>query len=194
MKYDSLIKALRTKKGMVGTVEVDPNYGKYHFDGHRACNVCLDPKQTKKLGGICPTCGKGMTIGVLNRVEELADRPEGYKPKDALPFYSMISTSEIISILMKKPVASKHVWAEYNKLLSKFGNELNILLDAPLDEMKKLVDEKIADTIILNRQGKIKVNPGYDGEYGVPVLGDVKEIKQEDIVVKKKQTGISEFM
>ncbi|OGX06543.1 MAG: DNA helicase UvrD, partial [Omnitrophica WOR_2 bacterium GWA2_47_8] len=104
-KYDELIRALHTKKGLVETIEVDPNYGKYHYDGHRACNVVQSPSQTRKNKGICPVCKKEITIGVQFRVDELADRPEGYMPKNPTPFRKLIPLSEIISSVIGSPVA-----------------------------------------------------------------------------------------
>jgi len=178
LAYKNIIKALRTKEGMAGTVEVDPSYGKYHIDGHRKCNFCSEPKETRKFGGICPVCKKPMTIGVLYRVEELADRPEGYKPKDAKKFYSLIPLSEIISLLLGKAVSSKGVWKEYNSLVTENRPEFDVLLNVPEEELYKITTEKIAKTILLNREGKIRVKPGYDGEYGVPLL-EGAEINEE---------------
>ncbi|MFH1323617.1 MAG: endonuclease Q family protein, partial [Nanoarchaeota archaeon] len=111
--YQDIINALRTKQGLEGTIEVDPGYGKYHFDGHRNCKVCLAPKNSIKIKNICPKCGKPLTIGVLHRVEQLADREEGFKPEGAKNFYSLIPISELISTQIKSPVASKKTWEIY---------------------------------------------------------------------------------
>jgi uncharacterized protein (TIGR00375 family) len=204
LTYNNLIKAIRTKEGLLGTVEVDPAYGKYHEDGHRNCNVCLTPKESIKLNNICPKCGKPLTIGVHHRIEELADRPEGFKPKNAKPFYSLIPLSELIAARLGSPVASKKVWAEYNKLLAAFSNEFNILIDVPESELKKHVDEKIAEYILKNRNGQVKLKPGYDGEYGIPIFDDKevrifeeeKEKQAEEIEKKpkKRQAGLGEFL
>jgi len=94
LTYQGIINALKTKQGLAGTIEVDPGYGKYHFDGHRNCHICMAPKHSEKVNNICPKCGKQLTIGVLHRVEELADRPEGFVPKDAKPYKSIIPLSE----------------------------------------------------------------------------------------------------
>ena len=169
LTYDNLINAIRTKKGLTGTIEVDPAYGKYHWDGHRKCNVCLSPKETNKLGKICPKCKKPVTVGVEYRVEELADRTEGFKPKNAKDFKRLIPLSEMISSSVGKGVATKTVWEVFNKLIAQFKSELNILLNVPEKELKTF-DAKLAEMIIKNRNGKIKVKPGYDGEYGVPVF------------------------
>ena len=201
LTYNSLITALRTKQGLTGTIEVDPAYGKYHWDGHRACNVCLSPKESMKLNKLCPKCGKEMTIGVEYRVEELADREYGFKPKDAKIFYKVIPLSEIISSLISSGVASKKTWEIANKLTARFGSELNVLLEAPEEELKKLVDQNLVDAIMKNRQGKIEIQPGYDGEYGIPIFKesdkkvfekiDVNKIAKEQKV--EKQAGLNQF-
>jgi uncharacterized protein (TIGR00375 family) len=183
LTYKNLLKSIREKKGFKYTLEVDPNYGKYHIDGHRKCNFCSYPKQTKNLRGICPVCKQPLVIGVLNRVEELADRPEGFKPKTAIPFKSLLPLSELISISIGKAMASKKVWEVYNKLVTSERSEFNVLLDMSEDDIKKVVDIKLADIIIKNRYGGIKVNPGYDGEYGIPEI-DEKKIKEQQL---KKQ-------
>ena len=193
LTYKNIIKAIRTKNGLYGTIEVDPNLGKYHYTGHRNCNVCLSPAESVKIKDICPVCKKPLTVGVLQRVEELADRPEGYKPKDAKAFYSLIPLSEIISQLLGKAIATKAVWAEYNKLSAAFGSELNILMNVPKEELLKATDEKIAEAIVRIRSGKIKMTPGYDGEYGHPVFDENKEVKAEKKPVNKKQNNLSDY-
>ena len=196
LDYNSLIKALRTKEGITETIEVDPNYGKYHYDGHRLCNTCFSPQESIKNRDICPKCKKQLTIGVLHRVNELADREEGYKPKGAVPFKSLIPLSEILSAIISSPVASKKVWGEYYKLVKAFGSEFNVMLDAPLEELKKLTDEKIAHAIIDNREGKVKIKPGYDGVYGEPVFSEMaqaKEKKDEKVHLANRQKGLDEF-
>ncbi len=188
LTYKNVLNAIRTGEGLQGTVEVDPNYGIYHFTGHRKCNVCLSPKEAAKINNICPVCGKPLTIGVLERVEKLATRPETEKPKNTKPFYEMVPLSELISKTYNKGLATKYVWAIFNQFLAKFGNEFNILLDAPREELSK-IDARLADVIMQNRQGKIKVKPGYDGVYGVPLIGQkVPEIITEvDSRIKKKK-------
>ncbi|MBU2496951.1 MAG: endonuclease Q family protein [Nanoarchaeota archaeon] len=175
--YKNLINAIRNKQGFVETIEVIPDYGKYHLDGHRLCNVCLTPEQTKKVKGVCPKCGKPLTIGVLNRVEELADREQGYKPKDSIPFKHVIPLSELIACLENTSVSSQKVQNIYNKLISEFGNEFNILLYTEKEKLGRVCDKKLLDIILRNREGKVKINPGYDGEYGKPIL----EAKQEKL-------------
>jgi len=163
--YKSLINSIKTRKGFLETIEVDPNYGKYHYDGHRNCNISMIPKDSLKHKNICPVCKKPLTLGVLHRVEQLADRPEGYVLKDSVPFRKMIPLSEIIAYLHKAGIATKKIWGIYNKLIELFGSELNVLMDAEYSKLKSF-DEKLADLIMLNREGKLNVEAGYDGVYG----------------------------
>ena len=164
--YDDLISAIRNKKGFLYTIETNPEYGKYHIDGHRACNISMGPKESLQNNNICPKCKNPLTIGVLHRVEQLADREEGYKPKGAVPFKSFIPLSEILASLLNSSVASKAVFSEYYKLIKNFETEFNVLIDARKEELAKIADEKIADAIIAVREGKVKIKPGYDGVYG----------------------------
>jgi uncharacterized protein (TIGR00375 family) len=174
LTYKDLIKAIRTREGYKGTIEVDPGYGKYHHDGHRNCGINLSPQDSKKHNGICPVCGKPLTIGVLYRVEELANRPEGFKPKDSAPYHKLMPLSELIASVNSTSVATKKVWDIYNKLIDIFGSEYEILLHTPADQLKKIVGDQLADFILKNRQGKIEVKPGYDGVYGSAIFGDKK--------------------
>lgn len=191
LSYDSLIKAIRTRKGFVGTVEVDPAYGKYHFDGHRACEVCLSPQQSKKLGERCPKCRRKLTIGVLNRVEELADRAEGFKPEGAQMFYTLLPLSEIISVALGvKQLYSRKIAEIYEHLISKFGTEFNVLLGAEKEELLKIVPKKIAELILKNRKGKIPVKPGYDGVYGEI---DLEESLEKETEESEEQRTLSEY-
>ena len=196
LDYNEIIKSLRNKS-IEMTIEVDPNYGKYHLDGHRACNVCLEPKESLKNKNICPKCKRPLTVGVLQRVEHLADRNEGFKPKDAVPFKSLIPLSEILSALLGTALSSQKTWKEYNNLINKFGSELNVLLEAEKKELEKTANEKIAEAIISNKEGKIKIKPGYDGVYGEPVFEDDVTNKQEEIKEKKspgpRQEGLDKF-
>jgi uncharacterized protein (TIGR00375 family) len=185
--YSNITNALKTKKGLIQTIEVDPSYGKYHRDGHRSCSICLNPKETIKNKGICPKCKTKLTIGVLNRVEELADREEGYKPKDAVPFKSLLPLSEILSALLGTAVSSQKTWREYYKLIESFGSEFSVLLEAGFEELKKTTHEKIAKAIIDNREGKIKIRPGYDGVYGEPVFEGTIGISKEKAQAKKEK-------
>ncbi|MAH42202.1 DNA helicase UvrD [archaeon] len=175
INYNEILKVIRTKKGFDYTIEVDPGYGKYHEDGHRKCNIHFTPEESKKHGGICPVCKRDLTIGVLNRVEELADRPEGYELKGAIPFKTLLPLHEIISAVKQKAVATKTV-GEIAEQFMKIGTELDILEN--IDE-KKLseIDEKIAKIIIQIRNGNIKIDAGYDGVYGKLILDKKKTLK-----------------
>ena len=202
--YGDVLNAIRKRKGFAETIEVDPNYGKYHYDGHRNCGISMSPDETKKHKGICPKCSHKLTIGVLNRVEELADRPEGYVPKDTVPFKSLIPLSEIISSLNKTLVSSQKTWKEYYNLVNNFENEFDVLLNAELKDLLKYTNEKIADAVIKNRDGKIKIKPGYDGVYGELVFDEAEEKenkKDENYKYKenkeskiKKQKSLGEFI
>ncbi len=185
LTYDNVIRAMKTRQGFVETIEVDPSYGKYHYDGHRACNVCFEPSESLKHKNICPKCKKPLTIGVLNRVEELADRKQGFVPDGRVPFKRMIPLQEVIAPLVGAGIATQKTWQEYNKLILAFGNEFHILLDADYDELAKVTTARIAQMIIANRENKIKISPGYDGEYGYPVFD---ENKKKEIKLREKQS------
>ncbi|MDD5086464.1 MAG: endonuclease Q family protein [Candidatus Nanoarchaeia archaeon] len=193
LDYDAIIKAIRTRQGLKQTIEVDPGYGKYHFDGHRNCKISMLPKESIKNSNICPVCKKKLTIGVLHRVEELADRPNGFIPKNAVPFNKLIPLSEIISRVLNSGISTQKTWKEYNKLVDNSRNEIDVLLNTSLDELKKITDEKIADVIVKIRHGEIKIHPGFDGEYGYPVINDENN-KQNEINIKtKQQKELNEF-
>jgi len=177
LSYDELFDAIRTKdqKRFLFTIEVDPGYGKYHFDGHRACGLSFEPDKAKEMRNRCPNCGRRLTIGVQHRVDDLADRPAGFVPSDAIPFKSLLPLHELLAKLLNAEVASQRVWREYNKLIAAFGNEFSVLLESPLEELTKVSGRGIAEIIIRNRLGQIKVKPGYDGVYGEPVFGEEEE-------------------
>jgi uncharacterized protein (TIGR00375 family) len=168
ISYDSIIEAIKQKdpKKFLYTIEFFPEEGKYHFDGHRLCGVSTSPKETKKYNEICPACGRPLTIGVLNRVEELADREEGKIPKGAIPFKNLIPLEEIIADALGVLPGGKLVVAEYQSLIKKFGSEFKILLDVLPEDLKKSTLQKIAEGIIKAREGKVNIEPGYDGVYG----------------------------
>lgn len=173
MSYKAIYEAITSKEGknkIKFTIEVDPAYGKYHWDGHRNCNIKLSPEESKKLNYVCPKCHRKLTIGVEHRVEEISDKPKGFKPLDANPFFKILPLSEIIANFYNLNVDSKKVNRITLKLIEKFGSEFNVLLNTSFNELKKMVKEKLAELIIKNRQGKIKVDPGYDGVYGKPIL------------------------
>jgi uncharacterized protein (TIGR00375 family) len=151
------------------TVEVDPAYGKYHYSGHKKCGVFLSPRKSKALGDKCPKCGKKLTAGVLQRVEALADRPEGYEPAGAIPFRSLLPLYEVISFatganrLYVKPVIE-----EQDRLVRAFGSEFFVLMEATHEQLLRQTKKIIASAIISARENRVEFSPGYDGIYGVP--------------------------
>ena len=178
--YKKIIGQIR-EKTFIATIETEPAYGKYHWDGHRLCNFSCSPEESKKLNGICPVCKKPLTIGVDNRVEELASYKRGYKLENAMPFYKVLPLHELLALALGSPLESKNVWKAYNSLIEMFGNEFHILLDVSNEELlQKNVDEKIIELILRNRKEKIKIKPGYDGEYGKALMGNVE--KQKTII------------
>jgi len=166
----------KDKNKFLYTVEFFPEEGKYHYDGHRNCNQRLHPEESKKHNGICSVCSKPLTKGVLSRVEELADRPEGFVPKDAIGYKSMVSLDEIIAEVKGVGKASKSVEKTYLDIIYECGPEFNILIKMPEAELFSHMPERIAEAIKRVRDRNIEVLPGYDGEYGViKVFGKEKE-------------------
>jgi uncharacterized protein (TIGR00375 family) len=171
LSYDNIMKAIITGHGLKGTIETPPEYGKYHYDGHRNCNFSCSPEETEKLNGICPNCGKKLTIGVDSRVEQIAKESKGFIPKNPKPYYKLIPLHELIAFAYKTTMASKKAWTIYNELISKFENEFNILLNVKKEDLiKEKINETLIELILLGREGKLKVKPGYDGVYGEVVL------------------------
>ena len=165
--YSEITRILKEKDTtkFLNTFEYYPEEGKYHHDGHTSCKVCLHPKETEKFKRVCPKCGKKLTVGVLSRAEELADRPEGYKPEKYVPGKHFVVLDEIISEAMDRGVNTKGVKGGYMKMTDQF-NEMSILFDLSQDELSQLTSQRIAQAIIRMREGKVKIDPGYDGEYG----------------------------
>ena len=199
LSYHEIIDAVkkRDKKRFLFTVEVSPEYGKYHYTGHRNCDVSLQPRDAIKLNNKCPKCGKKLTIGVLQRVEELADRPEGFILKDAIPYKSLLPLYEVISYVMGiDQLYSKKVMEEQDKLIAKFGNELNVLLDAKKDELLKVTNAKIADAIIKTREGRVDFIAGYDGVYGKPIFDTFEDInmRKKDSHAQKEVKSLDDFI
>ena len=170
LTYDNIISAIGTGEGLDATIETPPEYGKYHYDGHRACNFSCSPEETKKLQGICPICKKQLIIGVDFRIEELAKEEKGYKPKNGKPFYKLLPLQELIAFSINSPLASRKTWEVYNKMITEFKDEFDILLKVSMEELERVTNRKLAELIIKSREGKIKVKPGYDGEYGQIIL------------------------
>lgn len=174
MDYSVLRDVLRTKdkRRFLYTIEFFPEEGKYHFDGHRVCGVSFSPEETKKNNNRCPKCKKPLTIGVMHRVNQLADREPGFIPENSIPFKSLVPLDEIIADAKQISKTSVAVLKEYQMLLARFGTEFDILVKIPQEELARAVHPKIADGIARVRQGRVKVEPGYDGEYGkVSIFG-----------------------
>lgn len=170
--YEGLYRAIQTGEGLEGTVEFFPEEGKYHFDGHRKCGVSLSPVEAERLGGICPVCGKKLTMGVDHRVEQLADRAEGFVKKDGKKYESLVPLPEVISACMGYSTASKKVQGCFEQMIQTLGTEFYILRNVPSEDIKSCAGERIAEGIENVRTGNVKRIPGYDGEYGKIELFD----------------------
>lgn len=180
LSYSSISKALENKgtKEFYGTVEFFPQEGKYHYDGHRKCKVCLNPSDTVAASGICPICGRKITVGVLHRVEELADREDGFIPPEAKHFESLVPLSEVIGSSFGVSAQSVKVKNRYGSLIRSLGSELFVLREAQLSDIKQEAGPLIAEGIRRLRTGKVEVLPGYDGEYGKVKIFTEDEIEQ----------------
>jgi uncharacterized protein (TIGR00375 family) len=178
LDYNEIIGAIRNKdrRKLLFTIEFFPEEGKYHYDGHRQCGVIFSPTQTKTNQFLCPKCHKKLTVGVMHRVEELADRPEGFIPKNAIPSIHLIPLEEIIAEALGVRVGTKAVDGEYERLIDKGGSEFRILLDTMPDELASFVPPNILNGIVRMRQGKVSIIPGHDGVYGkITLFPDQKE-------------------
>lgn len=166
--YHEITEIIRTKdaKRFLYTVEFYPEEGKYHYDGHRECGVLYSPEETLKASGLCPVCGKGLTVGVMSRVEELSDRPVGYKPPDAIPSRQMVPLDEILLGAFGVGPASKKVRKEYMRMTFEAGSEFAILLDMDIAEIASLAGERVAEAVSKARSGDIGITPGFDGVFG----------------------------
>jgi len=185
LNYWEIKKVLETKdvNKFLYTIEFFPEEGKYHYDGHRNCSIRLHPKETKKHNGICPVCGKPLTKGVLYRVEELADRPEGYTPEHAIGYKSMVPLDEIVAETKGMDKKSKTVEREYTSLINEFGSEFNILVNVSEEELFSKFPFRIAEGIKRVRDRQLEVLPGFDGEYG-----RIKIFNEDDNKEKQQMT------
>ena len=166
LDYWAIRRALETGEGFEGTVEFFPEEGKYHLDGHRKCDVRMDPAETRRNGGLCPVCGKPPTVGVLHRVETLADRPEGTRPSGAAGFRNILQLPELVGEVLGVGPRSKSVTAVVTGLVDQLGPELDILERIPVDEIAKAAPPLVAEAIDRVRRGAVLRDAGYDGEYG----------------------------
>ncbi|MBI2079783.1 DNA helicase UvrD [Candidatus Micrarchaeota archaeon] len=188
LSYKSLTTAIKTRKGFVKTYEFYPEEGKYHYDGHRSCKINIPPWESKKYGNICPVCRKKLTLGVLHRVAQLADRKLGFKPENAVPFQRIVPLPTVISKAIGKSESSKLVHEEYNRLILYFGNEFAVY-EAPEEQLRLATSTEISSAIIRVNKGEIKWVPGYDGVFGELVLDQSPKKKGVD----KLQKSLSDF-
>ncbi|MDP6293309.1 MAG: endonuclease Q family protein [Candidatus Woesearchaeota archaeon] len=189
LTYDDVIRAVRDNH-VVKTIEFFPEEGKYHFDGHRKCDVCMHPAESIKINNLCPKCGKQMTIGVAHRVEDLATREKG----QGKPYIKLIPLAELIAAYHGNGLQTKKVQEVYAQCIKKFGNEFKILLDTPQETLERF-DKGLARLIVATREQKIPFKPGYDGVFGEPQIEgwECKPSAEEQTPVKPSQKGLSEF-
>ncbi len=193
LDYFAIEQALRTGAGLAGTINFFPEGGRYHVDGHRKCGIRFEPSQTKEHGGTCPECGKPLTIGVLHRVTELADRPAGYRPDGAPGSTNVVSLPEIVGEILSTGAKSKKVSAEVTRLVAALGPELTILVETPVAEINRAGGSLVAEAVARLRRGEVIKDPGYDGEYGSVRLFRPRELDAAgalfDIPAPAQSTG-----
>ncbi len=172
LSYGAVTGALKRNdtQAFQSTIEFYPEEGKYHLDGHRLCETRLSPEETLARGGLCPRCGKPITVGVMHRVSALADRAPGARPEGARPFQSIIPLPEIIAEALRVGPQSKRVDEQYFSLLASLGNEFHILLDAPIDEIAGASTPLLAEAVRRSRAGEVRISAGYDGAYGTVTI------------------------
>jgi uncharacterized protein (TIGR00375 family) len=166
VSYAAIMDAIKSKRGLIGTIEFFPQEGKYYYDGHRSCAVSMSPDETIQHKYLCPVCGRKLTMGVMHRIEELADKKTGIRPKGRPPFYSVMPLREIIAETINAGAKSRTVDREYTRLLQELGNELSILTTIPLEDLERAGSPRFAEAISCMRKGDVNIKPGFDGEYG----------------------------
>jgi len=198
LTYDLVVDAVRKKDPgrFKFTIETDPSYGKYHWTGHRACNVSMSAREAVKVGGRCPVCHRKMTKGVEERVEELADRPPSYRPDNAVGYVHLLPLQEIIAtVIGSESPSTPKVWQAYDVLVTRLGAEYSILLDVPRGELAKVAGPEVAEAIIRVREGAAKVVPGFDGVYGRLILfPELEEERSRRETRGKRQPSLDRFM
>ncbi len=177
LDYYEIIDTIKNKdrNRLIATIEFYPAEGKYHFDGHRKCNVVFSPQETKRHNYICPVCGKRLTVGVMHRIESLADRPSGHRPNNAIPEIHLVPLEQIISEALGVQTTTKAVQEEYKRLVSIGGSEFEILLKLSIEELSRFVPPRILEGISRVREGKLFIKPGFDGVYGKIKIFDSEE-------------------
>jgi len=191
LDYFELLRILREKdtSRFLYTIEFFPEEGKYHYDGHRTCNRRMTPKETKAAGGRCPVCGRTPTVGVMHRVELLADREEGFVPEGAVPYRNLVPLEEIIAEANGARPGTTGVREEYFNLCEAFGGEFNVLLDVPVEEVRKHSSLRIAEGLRRVREGQVHIAPGYDGVFGeISIFKDGEEVRE--LVAEPAQTRL----
>ncbi len=193
--YDEMYEAIRykEKKRLALTYEFFPEEGKYHYDGHRACEIRMKPSERKKLNGKCPVCGKNLTVGVMSRVDDLADREEGIVPKNAHPFESLVPLAEIIGMVYDTAPSSVKVQEKYSELIQAFGNEFAVL-HATREDLERATVPQIVDGILKVRDKKLFILPGYDGEFGTLSFEKPKEeVRRKARMDEAKQKHLGDY-
>lgn len=188
--YTEIVTIIKNKdrEKFLYTIEFYPEEGKYHYDGHRLCKICWSPKDTKKYKGICPVCGKKVTIGVLNRVDTLADRDEDVVPENVIPYKNVIPLMEIIADALSTGKGTQRILNEYLYITTQVGTEFEVLLDMPEDELKRKLNPRIAEGILKVRNGEVDIFPGYDGEYGkISICWQKKEETEQALPQEETQ-------
>ncbi len=194
MDYYAIMDTIKKKdrKRFLYTIEFFPEEGKYHYDGHRTCNISLSPSETKGKGGKCPVCKKDLTVGVMNRIDELADRPDGFVPGNAIPSKHLVPLEEIIAESVNSGTNSVKVRKAYEKLIAS-NTEFKILIDLPEAELNKITDERTAQGILRVRAGDVRITPGYDGVYGKTSIFSDKNLPPQENQLNKGNEQISMF-
>jgi uncharacterized protein (TIGR00375 family) len=179
--YDALMDTIKSKnpEKFLYTVEYFPEEGKYHYDGHRKCEVVFSPQETIQHKFMCPRCGKKLTIGVMHRVERLADREKGSFPPGRIPFKNLIPLNEIVAQALSKTPECKSVWDMYFKFIHEFGNEHKILTEVPIQDLARLSPERVSVAVDRMRKGQVKIVPGHDGEFGKISLFNDDKVEEE---------------
>ena len=184
MDYYQIVDSIksRDKSRFLFTIEFYPEEGKYHYDGHRKCGILFSPEETRKNNSFCPVCGQKLTVGVMNRVDYLADRPAGFTPPSAIPCRHLVPLQEIIAEALGQAPDTKGVLAEYQRMIASLGTEFSILLDLSQEEIAKGALPRVVEGTMRVREGKLNIIPGYDG-----VFGKISIFSQEEAEEKESQ-------
>ncbi|MCJ7580302.1 MAG: endonuclease Q family protein, partial [Candidatus Aminicenantes bacterium] len=162
------------------TLEFFPEEGKYHYDGHRKCDVLFSPQESIQNKLLCPKCGKKLTVGVLHRVVDLSDREPGHPSHSRVPFKNLIPLVEIIAQAVEMSTGSKSVWETYFRFIHEFGTEYNILTEVPVDELSRISPIKVSQGVKRMRKGQVRIIPGHDGVFGQIHLFDNEEDEESN--------------